>query len=326
MVGYGPLRPREGSDRDSQDSRDILGRGGPEKDVPRRSCRLGILELRPETGFQSARPSVSGAMTATIPSRHASRAYPRAAHRACAPLPQHPGCRVPDAGWAAHRHCAGSRRPDSHPSPGCAYRTRASRPARGAAPAAPDSTGRPRRRYTQERAAGDELRLDCGDTPDQREKTIVGCHVCTPELATPPEPTSLSGQSEGIPAMKSAGSVSSDGGECIVQWWSPYLQMALSVSPGGCRYISGPRYETSMPCRRPERCRRVAMSDSPMSRASGVDLIVRDWRGHQARRRQPTGPRARRNTSAAPVRSHHRLRCSTRSSRRPGRSAWASCP
>ena len=37
--------------------------------------------------------------------------------------------------------------------------------------------------------------------------------------------------------MRSAGSVSSDGGERIVQWWSPFLQMAFSVSPGGGRCI-----------------------------------------------------------------------------------------
>ena len=193
---------------------------------------------------QPARPPVSGAMTAIIPCRHASRAYPRAAHRACAPLPRH----LQDVDVARHRTC--SRLPDSLPSPGCAYRTRASRPARGAAPATLDSTGRPRRRYCQGTTAGDELRLDCGDTPDQREKAIVDCHVCTPELATLPEPTSLSGQSQGIPAMKSAGSVSSDGGECIDQWWSPFLQTALSLSSGGGRCISGSRCEMSMSCRR----------------------------------------------------------------------------
>ena len=145
---------------------------------------------------QPARPPVSGAMTAIIPCRHASRAYPRAAHRACAPLPRH--CRVPCDGWTAprrlldvevarHRSVPTSARSSSCR---CAVRTVPEPHVQLAAQLLQLSIvpGAHGVGTAKERPAGDELRLDCGDTLDQREKAVVDCHVCTPELATLPEP------------------------------------------------------------------------------------------------------------------------------------------
>ena len=136
--------------------------------------------------FRNKRDDVSlGTLAATISSRHASPASHRANPRACAPLPQH-------ACWH-HSDAVQTARPRIKRDfvvrtfyCGCAVRTVPEPHVQLAAQLLQFSLvpGAHGVGIAQERATADELRLNCRDALDQREKAIVACHVYTPELAT----------------------------------------------------------------------------------------------------------------------------------------------